>query len=57
MAESEARKQWSKVNVTYFSLKLQNSTDADIISKLKEQESIQGYIKTLIREDIKKAGK
>lgn len=33
-------------------LKLNKNTDADIISKLEEQDSMQGYIKRLIREDI-----
>jgi hypothetical protein len=35
-----------------YHLKLNLGTDADIIAELEKQESIQGYIKRLIREDI-----
>ena len=34
-------------------LKLNTKTDADILNKLKEVGNTQGYIKSLIREDIK----
>lgn len=37
----------------YYSLKLNRNTDADIIDKLESVDSIQGYIKRLIRQDIK----
>ena len=39
-----------------YSLKLNKSTDADIIAKLDAVKSMQGYIKALIRADIAKAG-
>ena len=52
MAETEARKAWTKANTTRLGLKLQNSTDADIIEHLRQQPSIQGYIKGLIRKDM-----
>ena len=55
MADSEAKKRWVKLNTTRIVMNLNHRTDADIISKLKEQESIQGYIKQLIRNDMKKA--
>ena len=35
-----------------FRIKLNLKLDADIIDKLTEQNSMQGYIKQLIREDI-----
>lgn len=35
-------------------LKLNLKTDADILAKLEEVESKQGYIKSLIRADIKR---
>ena len=35
-------------------LKLNLKTDADILDHLEKQESVQGYIKKLIREDIRK---
>ena len=52
--ESDARKAWLKENVRYFSLKLMRSTDEELIAKLEEQESIQGYIKDLIRKDVER---
>ena len=44
---------YDKVNCTRVNLKLNNKTDADIIQHLRDQESIQGYIKSLIRADMK----
>ena len=38
----------------YFSLKLNRNTDRDLIEYLERQESIQAYIKKLIREDMEK---
>ena len=35
-----------------YGLKLNTKTDADIIQRLTEVESMQGYIKQLIRDDI-----
>lgn len=35
-----------------YQLKLNTNTDKDVIARLGEQESMQGYIKRLIREDI-----
>lgn len=43
-----------KKNAQYFSLKLSKNTDAEIIKHLQKQENIQGYLKRLIREDMKK---
>lgn len=45
---------WDKENCIRFNLKLNKNTDADIIEKLKNVESKQGYIKQLIRDDIAK---
>lgn len=39
-----------------FSLKLNLKTDKDILDKLDSVSSKQGYIKKLIRDDIKKNG-
>lgn len=36
-------------------LKLNKGTDADILLRLKEVPSMQGYIKELIRDDIAKS--
>ena len=54
MAETEARKEWTKRNTTRIGLKLNNNTDADIIKRLDTVPSVQGYIKALVRADIKK---
>lgn len=43
---------YDRDNTTRFNLKLNNRTDADIIRRIREQESIQGYIKQLIRKDM-----
>ena len=53
-----ATAQYDRENTRRINLKLNNKTDADIISqleKLKQTEGIQGYLKRLIREDMKKA--
>lgn len=49
MGETEARKEWTKKNTTYFGIKLQNSTDADILAALDGADSKQGEIKRLLR--------
>lgn len=49
---------YDKENTRRINLKLNNKTDADIIQVLesvKNAEGIQGYLKRLIREDMKKA--
>lgn len=54
-----ATAKYDRENTTRINLKLNNATDADIIALLKakkETEGIQGYLKRLIREDIKKTG-
>ena len=49
-----AQSAWDKAHTTQVVLKLNNNTDADILAKLAEVESKQGYIKQLIRTDIEK---
>ena len=51
MAQSEARKKWDKENTFFIGMKLQNSTDADIIAFL-QGKSKQTVIKAAIREYI-----
>lgn len=48
---------WQKANTTRISLKLFNTTDADILTHLSKQENKQGYIKRIIREDIARENK
>ena len=48
---------WQKENIRRVTVKLNKAADADIIEKLDSldrQDSVQGYIKRLIREDINK---
>lgn len=40
-------------NTRFFGLKLTKSTDLDIINKLESVPSVQGYLKDLIRKDMK----
>ena len=47
-----AQERYDKVNTTRYQLKLNNKTDADIIEKLNNVESKQGYIKECIRRAL-----
>lgn len=49
---TEAQMRYDKVNRRVYGFRLHNTLDADIIARLSEVESMQGYIKQLIREDI-----
>lgn len=48
---------YEKAKCTRVSIKLVNNTDADILAHLAKQPNKQGYIKALIRADIKKYGR
>ena len=48
---------YDKAHTTGLYLKLNKETDKDIIEKLDASGNKQGYIKQLIRSDIKKEGK
>ena len=51
--DSERQKKYDDKMTIRVGMKLNLKTDADIISKLDEVSSKQGYIKALIRKDIK----
>ena len=53
---AEQQAEWDKENTCMYTLKLNKHTDAELIAKLDKQPSKAGYIKQLIREDIKKTG-
>ena len=55
-AQKKATLKYDQKNTRQYHLKLNLTTDADIIQKLEQVEKIQGYIKALIRKDIEKAG-
>lgn len=53
-AKIKANNASNKKNTTTVLLRLNYNTDADILEKLGQVNSKMGYIKTLIREDLKK---
>lgn len=55
-AQLRAVRKYDEKNTKQIHLKLNLTTDADILKQFEKQESVQGYIKRLIREDITKGG-
>lgn len=53
-AQRKAVKTYDDKTAVHLHLKLNKGTDKDILERLDQVESKQGYIKRLIREDIKK---
>ena len=53
-AKRKAIQKYDAANTKQVHLKLNLKTDADILEHLEKQESVQGYIKHLIREDMNK---
>ncbi len=53
-AKIKANNASNKRNTTTVLLRLNYNTDADILEKLGQVDSKMGYIKALIREDLKK---
>ena len=51
-AQLRAQAKYDKDNTVQIKLKLNKKTDADIIKRISEADSKQGYIKELIRLDI-----
>ena len=51
-AAKRAQAKWDKANTVRVQMKLSKTTDADVIRKLEEADSKQGYIKELIRKDM-----
>ena len=52
-ARTRASTKYNQANVKQIKLALNKKTDADIIQILETKENVQGYIKTLIRNDNK----
>lgn len=52
-AKIKANNKFNKANTRMVSLRLNYKTDSDIIEKLDSVESKMGYIKSLIRKDLK----
>lgn len=53
-AQLSAVRRYDDKNTVQVHFKLNKKTDADILNKLDSVPNKQGYIKELIREDIKK---
>lgn len=53
-AKRRAIQKYDSANTRQIHLKLNLKTDADILARLGEVNSIQGYIKDLIRKDMSK---
>ena len=53
-AQKKAAKKYDAANTVQVHLKLNLYTDKDILDKLNSVSNKQGYIKALIREDIKR---
>lgn len=51
---SIAQAKYDSTHCKYYSFKMHLVNDADIITKLSEVDSMQGYVKQLIRDDITK---
>lgn len=52
-AQREASKKYDSSNTKGIYLKLNINTDKDILEHLKDVNNVQGYIKALIRSNIK----
>ena len=55
-AQRKAQRRYDAENTRQVHLKLNRNTDKDVLDKLDEVPSKQGYIKRLIREDLAKEG-
>lgn len=52
MGKYDTQTAWKANNTTLVNIRLNHNTDADILCKLSQVGSKQGYIKELIRKDI-----
>ena len=48
----KSKAKYDRENTVQFKMKLNKKTDADILQRLDEVSSKQGYVKELIRKDI-----
>lgn len=53
-AQKRASIKYDALNTTRLYVRLNNKTDSDILEHLDQIENKQGYIKALIRQDMKK---
>ena len=55
-SRTRANLKYHKNNIKQMKIDLNKNTDSDIINFLDQCENKQGYIKALIREDMRKTG-
>ena len=53
-AQKRASIKYDALNTTRLYVRLNNKTDADILEHLDQIENKQGYVKNLIRKDMKR---
>ena len=53
-ARRRAEKKYQAENTKLLQIRLNFRTDQDILDKLSTEESMSGYVKRLIREDIRR---
>lgn len=53
-ARRRAEKKYQAENTKLLQIRLNFRTDQDILAKLSSEESMSGYVKRLIREDIRR---
>ena len=53
-AQKQASKKYDKKNTRIFTIKLNYNTDADLIGLLETQKNIQGFIKTVLNEWLRR---
>lgn len=51
----EVQSRYKKKNYKDFTIHLNRNTEQDIIDRIEQAENKQGYVKSLIRDDIEKA--
>ena len=55
-ARNAAKARYDETNARHISMKFNRNTDADILARIEKEDSVQRYIKRLIREDIARNG-
>ena len=53
VTQADNSNRYNKLNTTTLCIRLNRKTDTDIIERLKAVQSKQGYVKRLIRQDIR----
>lgn len=54
-AKRRSNNKWDKENMQRITFKFSRKNDADILEKLASVDSMIGYLRELIREDLKKS--